>query len=337
MTTSTRRSDSLGGLLRIAAAAVVWGTIPLVLRAADGASAVKVFYRVAIAGVAMLAWMAVRGRLGELTALSRRKLLSVAGQGVLLTVNWLLFLTALDMTKVAVAELLGYTGPVFVAALAPFVSKERFDRRIVLPLVLALGGIVVILAPQGIRLGSGRETIGAVLAFCSALTYAALLLRSKRIIRDISSSALMVVEYGVASLLLLPALLLMPGPSTPLAVGALVTLGLVQTAATGLLFLSGLRRVRTDHAAIIMYGEPVSAVLFAAAFLGEALTWPTLLGGAMVVGGGALVARLDAGYGPEAPPIDEGDPEVEPLPDEPSPRSVRAPVSSDTAHRRPLG
>jgi drug/metabolite transporter (DMT)-like permease len=301
------RSDSLGGLLRIAAAAVVWGTIPLVLRAADGSSAVKVFYRVAFAGIAMLVWMVVRGRLGEITSLSRRKLLSVAGQGVLLTVNWLLFLTALDMTKVAVAELLGYTGPVFVAALAPFVSKEAFDKRIILPLALALGGIIVILAPQGITLGSGSETIGAVLAFCSALTYAALLLRSKRIIKDISSPALMVVEYSVASALLLPALLFLPGPSTPIAFGALLTLGLVQTAASGLLFLSGLRRVRTDHAAIIMYVEPVSAVLFAAAFLSEAITWPTLLGGAMVVGGGALVARLDAGYGPEAPPTADDD------------------------------
>jgi drug/metabolite transporter (DMT)-like permease len=297
---SAARRETLGGLLRVGAAAIVWGTIPLVLRAADGASAVKVFYRVAVAGIAMLLWMVVRGRLSELTSLSRKKLLMVIGQGVLLTVNWVLFLTALDMTKVAVAELLGYTGPVFVAALAPWVTKERFDKRIVLPLALALGGIVVILAPQGISLSSGRESIGAVLAFCSALTYAALLLRSKRIIKDISSSALMVVEYSVASVLLLPALIFLPGPSTPIAWGALLTLGLVQTAASGLLFLSGLRRVRTDHAAIIMYGEPASAVFFAALFLGEPLTWPTLLGGAMVIGGGALVARLDAGFGPEA-------------------------------------
>lgn len=324
------RSDTLGGLLRIAAAAVVWGTIPLVLRAADGASAVKVFYRVAVAGIAMFAWMAARGRLSELTSLPRRKLLSICGQGVLLTVNWLLFLTALDMTKVAVAELLGYTGPVFVAALAPFVSKEKFDARIVLPLALALGGIVVILAPQGITLDSGRETLGAGLAFLSALTYAALLLRSKRIIADVSSGALQVVEYGVASILLLPALLFLPGPSTPLAVGALVTLGLVQTAASGLLFLSGLRRVRTDHAAIIMYGEPVSAVMFAALFLGEPLTWPTLLGGAMVVGGGALVARLDPGYGPEAPPPGEED-------DDQPAAQVDLPVSPDTPDAAPVG
>ena len=148
-------------------------------------------------------------------------------------------------------------------------------------------------------------------------------------VTDVSSGALQVVEYGVASILLLPALFFLPGPSTPLAVGALVTLGLVQTAASGLLFLSGLRRVRTDHAAIIMYGEPVSAVMFAALFLGEPLTWPTLLGGAMVVGGGALVARLDPGFGPEAPPPGDED--------DAGPAPVGAPVSADTPAAPPLG
>jgi drug/metabolite transporter (DMT)-like permease len=293
------RRDTVGGLLRVASAALVWGTIPLVLRAADGSPPVKVFFRVAVAGTAMFLWMAVRGRLGELTSLTRRKLLMVVTQGILLTVNWVLFLTALDWTKVAVAELLGYTGPVFVAALAPMVTKEPFDRRIVAPLALALGGIVVILAPQGLALSTGRETLGAVLAFCSALTYAALLLRSKRIIRDISSSALMVVEYGVASVLLAPTLLFLPLPSTPVAIGALVVLGLVHTAATGLVFLSGLRKVRTDHAAILTYAEPVSAVVFAALLLGEPITAWTVIGGALVVTGGVMVARLRPAYGPE--------------------------------------
>jgi drug/metabolite transporter (DMT)-like permease len=224
------RRDTLGGLARVALAGVIWGTIPLMLRMADGSSAVKVFYRVFVAGVVLVAWMAIRGRLSEVTRLPRRKLLAMASQGVLLALNWLLFVSALDMTKVAVAELLGYTGPVFVAMLAPFVTRERFDRRIVVPLALSLGGIVVIMAPQGLSLGSGRETLGAVLAFGSSLTYALLLLRSKAIIRDVSSSALMVIEYTTASILLAPALLFMAGPSTPLAVGALVTLGVVQTA-----------------------------------------------------------------------------------------------------------
>jgi drug/metabolite transporter (DMT)-like permease len=59
------------------------------------------------------------------------------------------------------------------------------------------------------------------------------------------------------------------------------------------IFLGALRHVRTDHAAILTYSEPASAVVFAAIFLGEALTWWTLVGGLMVVVGGVAVARLE--------------------------------------------
>jgi drug/metabolite transporter (DMT)-like permease len=299
--------DSLTGLLRVALAGLIWGSIPLVLRYADGASVIKVFYRVLFGGLVLVAWMAVTGRFGEVTGLPRKKLLQLVGQGAILCLNWVLFLTALDLTNVATAELLGYLGPIFVAALAPFVSKEPFDKRIVLPLGLALGGIIVILAPQGLALAGGKQLLGAILAFCSALTYATLLLRSKRILHGVTGGALMVVEYGTASVLLLPFVVWFyangQGPTSVSAYAALATLGIVHTAVAGIIFLGGLRRVRTDHAAVLTYAEPVSAVFFAAAFLGEPLGLATLAGGAMVVAGGALTARLDArevGFGPEA-------------------------------------
>jgi drug/metabolite transporter (DMT)-like permease len=279
-----------------------------VLRAADGASVVKVFFRVFCAFAVIGAWMAVTGRWRELATIERRKLIAVVVQGLILTLNWVLFLSALDLTTVAVAELLGYTGPVFVAALAPLVTGERFDRRIVGPLALALCGIVVILAPHGLEVASPRELLGAGLAFLSALTYATLLLRSKKLLRNISSGALMVIEYGVASIVLLPfvAVAYAQGnaPSTPVAYGALITLGVFQTAIAGFIFLGGLRRVRTDHAAVLTYVEPVSAVVFAALLLGEPLTWFTAIGGAMVVTGGVAVALSEARTGVETVPIE---------------------------------
>jgi drug/metabolite transporter (DMT)-like permease len=299
------RRDNLSGLARVALAGLIWGTIPLVLRSADGASVIKVFFRVAFAGAAMATWMAVTGRLTEVTGLPRKKLLQVAVQGVVLTVNWVLFLSALDMTNVATAELLGYTGPVFVAALAPFVTGEEFDARILLPLSLSLGGIAVILAPQGLGVAGGKQLLGAILAFLSALTYATLLLRSKKILRGISGPALMVVEYSVATALLLPFTIWLyahgRGPTTAGSYAALATLGLVHTALAGVIFLGGLRRTRTDHAAILTYTEPLAAVLFAAAFLGEALSWWTAAGGAMVVAGGLVVARLAPAREPALP------------------------------------
>ena len=314
------RRHSLVGLLLIAAAGLIWGTIPLVLHAANAGSPLPVspfltvFFRVLFAGIVIFVWMAVTGGLAEVRRLPRRKLGQLVGQGAILTINWILFFGALGLANVATAELLGYMGPVFVAALAPFVTGERFDRRIVLPMLLALGGIVVILAPQGLGVASGRQLLGASLAFASALTYAWLLLRSKRLLVGVSGMALMLIEYVVAAVLLLPvvAWLYLHGqaPTTVGFYGALAVLGVVQTAFASMLFLTGLRRVRTDHAAILTYAEPASAVIFAAAFLGEPLTIATIAGGAMVVAGGALVARLDAkdvGHGLEAADSGESD------------------------------
>lgn len=308
----TARKDTATGLLRVVSAAVVWGTIPLVLSGVSHVAApVQVFFRVLFAGIVILTWMAFSGGLAEVRALPRAKFLQLAGQGAILTVNWVLFFAAYGLAKsnVGTVVLLGYTGPVLVAALAPFVTGDLFDRRIVLPLLLALGGIVVIVLPQGLAFGGDwRELLGAAFAFASALTYAILLLRSKKIMLDVSSTALMLVEYVVATILLLPFVVWFyldgQGPVALVDYGLLATLGVIHTAFAGILFLSGLRKVRTDHAAILTYAEPVSVVLFAAAFLGQPLTAPTIAGGAMVVAGGALVTRLGArevGYGLEAP------------------------------------
>ena len=290
------RGETLGGLARVAAMGLVWGTIPLFLRAADGASVVKVFFRVFVAALAIAGWCAARGGLRDVTRLSRAKLGQLCVQGVILTLNWVFFLTALDMTNVATAELLAYTGPVFIAVLAPYLSGEPFDCRVALPLALALGGIVAILAPQGLGVASPRELIGAGLAFCSALTYAALMLRSKRMLAGVSGTTLMLVEYSVASVLLAPfaawSFAHGQGPSTLTAYGALIGLGLIHTAMTGVVFLGALRHVRTDHAGILTYTEPASAVVFAAIFLGEALTWWTAVGGVLVIVGGVIVALL---------------------------------------------
>ncbi len=298
-------------LLRIGLAGVIWGTIPLFIRVVDVSPLVIVFWRVAFGAAAALVYLLVTRKLAALRRLDRRAVLALVAVGVLLAANWILFLGALSMTRVAVAELLGYTGPVFVVALAPLIAREAFDRRILFPLALALGGTGIILGLGGLSLEGGRSLLGAIMAFCSALTYAGLMLTGKRLIRSIEAPVLVFGEYVVASILLLPAALLLAGPSTPIEWGALVTLGVVHTTVATLVFFSGLRYVRADHAAVFMYAEPVTAVVFAAIFLSEPLGWATAVGGAAVVAAGILVARMaphstpstamEAPAAPEAP------------------------------------
>jgi drug/metabolite transporter (DMT)-like permease len=291
------------GLAKVAVAATIWGTIPVLVRAADASPFVVVFWRVAFAGIVLAGYLIVAGRLREVFGLPRRTKLALTGMGALLTLNWVLFFTAIQLTEVAVAVLLAYLGPVFVAVLAPLVSRERFDARVLLPLGLALGGTIVIIGPQDLSLDGSGSILGAALAFCSAITYAVLVVNAKRLVQGVPATVYMVFEYSVAAILLLPFVLASPGPSGLEAWLALAALGVINTALTGFLFLSALRSVRADHAAIITYAEPVSAVIFAALLLDEALTLATVVGGAAVVAGGIAVARLRVGASVDGPPV----------------------------------
>lgn len=290
-----------GGLARIAVAGIIWGSIALFSRQVGTSPFVIVFWRVTFAGLTIAIYLLARGRLGELVRLPGRKKLALAGMGGLLALNWVLFFAALQLTDVAVAVLLAYCGPIFVTALAPVVTRDPFDRRVLVPLALALAGTAVIVGPRELQLSGGTHLLGAGLAFASAFTYAILVLNAKRLLQGIPATVYMLGEDLAAALILLPVVLVVPGPATAIEWGALAALGIVHTAFTGFLFLSALRVVRADHAAVLTYAEPVSAVFFAAIFLAEPLTVLTVVGGALVVAAGALVARMEPVPGMEAP------------------------------------
>ena len=311
--------ESRLGLLVIAFSSVAWGTIPLVIRRIgsipvdvpfmaapyDAAPVVVVFWRVCIASAAMFVYLAARGRLRSLVRVDRSTMAGLAANGVLLAAHWFLFFSALTLTDVAVAELLTYTGPIYVAALTPLVLRERFDRRVVLPIALALAGMAVILGPDIGALDGAGKSAGATMAVVAAFGYAFLMLNAKRLLTGLETAVVMFWETFVATLLLLPFVLVLPTFSQPSEWAAVATLGLFHSGFVAFVFLAGLRRVRADHAAVLMYVEPVSAVLFAALFLSEPLRLSTGLGGLGVVLGGALVARIARTPSVEAP-VPEG-------------------------------
>lgn len=302
---------SYSGLLRIAFAGVIWGTIPLFARMVEVSPFIVVFWRVVFGAAAVGAYLLVTRRTAELRRIDGRTAISLLAIGALLAANWVLFFGAFSLTRVAVVELLSYTGPVFVAALVPLLGNERFDTRIAVPLALALGGTALIVGLGELSLERGSSYLGAGMAFGTAICYCGLMLTGKRLLGSVSAPVIAFAEYVVAAILLLPAVFLLPGPSSAKEWGALATLGVVHTTIAILIFFSGLKLVRADHAAVFTYAEPVTAVLFAALFLSEPLGWATAVGGVAVVAAGVLVARLTPSTGIEAavapvPPVAEG-------------------------------
>jgi drug/metabolite transporter (DMT)-like permease len=81
----------------------------------------------------------------------------------------------------------------------------------------------------------------------------------------------------------------------------LILLGVVFTAVSGYLYVWLIRRVTAQAMGILAYLEPISAAILAWVILGEALTWQTAAGGALVILGGLLVVLFE----PSEPAVTE--------------------------------
>jgi len=90
----------------------------------------------------------------------------------------MLYFIAIQHITVGVATLLNYTSPIWSGLLSMLFIGERFSSRVLLPLPIALAGILLVVQAHGRpgeTLGFGRwELIGVVSAMCSGAAVTAI-------------------------------------------------------------------------------------------------------------------------------------------------------------------
>jgi drug/metabolite transporter (DMT)-like permease len=290
---------ALGSLL-IAACALGWGFIGIIVREVDLPAMTIVFFRVALAAAAVALILLATGRRDLLRPPPR----GVIALGVLLAIHWSLYFAAIKQTSVASAVLITYAAPIFMALLAPALIREHVPAVSIAALAVSMAGIAAI----SLAGGSGGEAVratGVVLAVFAAITYAFLIVLLKRWGADVHPTTVIVWQEGTAAVVLSPSLLFAGyGSLGALDVGYLLLLGIVLTGVTGVVYVAALKWVPATTAGILAYMEPVSAALLAAAILGEALTPAVLVGGAAIVAAGVVVAlRTPQGAGSVEEPV----------------------------------
>lgn len=291
-------SSTYAGYLKIVVASITWGTLGLMIRALRLPAETIVFYRVFFSVLVILPFLSATGRIGALRVTKHRLLLLVSG--IVLTLNWVFFFRAFSLTTVANTVLITYTYPIMVAVFGPFFLDERLETATVVSLLLSVIGMALVVSPAGLSLARG-DIVGIVFAFLSAMTYAFLVIASKKMLQHMTSYAIMFYEALVVTIVLLPFGLQRPFTFTPLDWVLLATMGIVHTTAALYLYYSGLSVVKAQHASVLTYLEPVSGVIFAAFFLREIPGASTLLGGVIILFAGFLVVRKHARTGLAAP------------------------------------
>jgi drug/metabolite transporter (DMT)-like permease len=252
-----------------------------------------------LAAAAFIGWRTSNGvepltRFGRLDRVERLTLLVAALLGFAL--NLAMFIS-FDLITIALALLGFYTYPVIVAVVNVVLGRESLDRTRVVALVLAVAGMVAVVAGQldpatGIRVNE----LGIALALVAAVCQAAFVVISRDGYPSVPSSQAMAVVLGttvVCSVVIAAA----TGSAAALAfpvrdpsvLPLLAFTGLFAAAIPSILFLAGIRRIGGTRAGILMLFEPVVGVALAAILLGESIAPIQILGGVAILAAAAIL------------------------------------------------
>lgn len=200
--------------------------------------------------------------------------------GMLLAAHWVAFFRSIQVSTVAVGLFTFSTFPVFVVFLEPLFLGEKLQVRSVFIAVVAFGGVTLMVTPGGGDV-AGR---GAVWGVFSGFTFAFLSIMNRKFVQRYDALLLALYQNAAAAIVLSPLFFTLKPHLNGRDLTLLMLLGVVFTAISHSLFISGLKRVRTRIASIIACLEPVYGVAFAMLLLGEIPGIRVLAGGVLILG-----------------------------------------------------
>jgi len=284
-----RTRDFLFGI----AAACLWGgggVVGVVFGEHEGFAPVGIAaWRMALAGVSLLAVLAVIGRFrpGEW---SRAAWVRMVVTGALTAGFEYAFFTSVTLASVGLATLVGIgSAPVVVAGYDAVVLRQRPSVRSVVALGLSLVGLGLLV---GGSLDEGsRMLLGVAVALAAGVSFAAITIVNRAPVPDLHPVALTGGAFTAGAVLMLPFALL-AGTGLPHDLegwGIAIVLGVIITGLAYVLFLTSLQTVPPFVATIITLLEPLLGAILGAIVFGERLGWLGAIGGALM---GAAVLLL---------------------------------------------
>ncbi len=206
----------------------------------------------------------------------------LAAMGLILAVHWVTFFLSIQLSTVAIGLLTFSTFPVFVTFLEPYFFKERIRLADILAAFLTLLGVMLVIPEFQLH---NTITQGVVWGVISGFTYAVLSMLNRKFAGEYSGLVIAFYEQAAAAILLLPLIFLYRQPLVQANdILLIILLGIVFTGAAHSLFISGLKRIKTQTAGIISCLEPVYGIIFALLLLQEIPTAREILGGLLIIG-----------------------------------------------------
>jgi DME family drug/metabolite transporter len=239
-------------------------------------------WRMGVAGIALLGYLAVAGRLyprSWTSAMWWRMIIT----GALTAAFEAAFFTAVELASVGLATLIGIgSAPVFVAAFDAVTTRRRPPGLHLAALGLALVGLALLVG-GGAGRGSAVAT-GAALALFTGATFAAITIVNRAPLAGLGPIALTGGSFAAGALLLAPFTAIggLAFPSDARGWLLALALGVGITALAYVFFLASLATVPAFVATITTLLEPLIGAVLGAVVLGERLGTAGIVGGALL-------------------------------------------------------
>jgi drug/metabolite transporter (DMT)-like permease len=294
---------TLGFLLALATTSL-WGVLPIAQKVllAQMDPATITWYRFLLAGLCLGGWLALRRGLPDWRLVRGHSagLMAIAVLGLL--GNYLFYAQGLDYITPGTSQVVIQLAPAFLAIGSMVLFRERFSRGQWLGYLALLLGLALFFNRRLAELFSqtGQYTLGVLLILVSGMSWAAYALAQKQLLKHFPSAAIMLVIYLAGTLAFLP--LAEPGQLLALdgeGLALLLFCGLNTLVAYGC-FSEALDHWEASRvSAVLALGPLITLAAMEAVHAlapgwvaPEALSWLSLAGAALVVGGSMGAALL---------------------------------------------
>lgn len=195
------------GLVLSLTTAACWATLPIALKFT--LQQVDVYtltwFRFLVAAVCVGSWLGLRGRLVEFRGLRGGHWGLLLLAALMLIGNYVFYLVGLDYTTPATAQLLIQLAPLLMAVGGILVFRERFRAGQWAGLALLALGLWLFFRDQLDAQGGGAMFVrGCAIIVLAAVVWAIYALAQKQLLNRLSSPAILLFVYALASVLLLP-------------------------------------------------------------------------------------------------------------------------------------
>lgn len=284
------------GKYKIVTAMLIFGSIGIFVKGIHLSSSEIAFLRGVIGSIFLiLASLFAKQKISFKSI--RENLLVLILSGAAIGFNWILLFEAYRYTTISNATLSYYFAPVFVMILAPFVLKEKLTPVKTGCILAAMAGLFLVVNIGGTSAGTSyNHPLGIFYGIMAAALYSSVILMNK-FIKNLSGFETTLIQLLVSALVLLPYVMIrdhldFSGVDSK-SILLILIVGIVHTGFAYFLYFGSVKELSGQTIAVLSYIDPISAVIMAAFFFGESMSFIQIIGGVLILGSTFVSEKLD--------------------------------------------